>query len=183
MDFSIYYAGTPIDHFPAETAQAAQARADISYSRPVVALRIGASAEEISTARARSVRLAQNANVSAPLHVPEGEAPTLEQANALLVAENARLRDDLTDARRGQEQAAEALRLAEEHLAATTSAHDKLMGSLQWSGAVRDQLVAALQAEQEWREREADGALDPEWNYDTMVAAKRRDAITTAGAA
>ena len=40
-----------------------------------------------------------------------------------------------------------------------------------------NELVAALQAEQEWREREEQGALDPEWDYETMVGAKRRAAL------
>lgn len=43
-------------------------------------------------------------------------------------------------------------------------------------------LLAALQAEEEWRARDADGELDPEWDYDTMVAAKRRAAIAQATA-
>ncbi|SIT25294.1 hypothetical protein [Achromobacter sp. MFA1 R4] len=41
-------------------------------------------------------------------------------------------------------------------------------------------LVEALEAEEEWRGREAAGELDPEWDYDTMVAAKRRAAIAKA---
>lgn len=46
-------------------------------------------------------------------------------------------------------------------------------------------LLAALQAEEEWRARDAAGALDPEWNYEVMVGAKRRAAIAkaTGGAA
>lgn len=41
-------------------------------------------------------------------------------------------------------------------------------------------LLEALEAEEEWRGREAAGALDPEWDYETMVAAKRRAAIAKA---
>ncbi len=41
-------------------------------------------------------------------------------------------------------------------------------------------MLAALQAEQEWRDREAAGALDAEWDYETMVGAKRRAAIAKA---
>lgn len=41
-------------------------------------------------------------------------------------------------------------------------------------------LLAALQAEEEWRAREADGAIDPEWDYESMVGAKRRAAIARA---
>lgn len=41
-------------------------------------------------------------------------------------------------------------------------------------------LLEALQAEEEWRARDDAGALDPEWDYDTMVASKRRAAIAKA---
>lgn len=46
-------------------------------------------------------------------------------------------------------------------------------------------LLDALQAEEEWRAREAAGAIDPEWDYEVMVATKRRAAIAkaTGGAA
>lgn len=48
----------------------------------------------------------------------------------------------------------------------------------------RDELIAemlaALQAEQEWREREDAGAIDPEWDYELMVGTKRRAAIAKA---
>jgi len=44
----------------------------------------------------------------------------------------------------------------------------------------RAALLAALQAEQEWREREATGAIDPEWDYERMVGDKRRAAIKSA---
>jgi hypothetical protein len=47
--------------------------------------------------------------------------------------------------------------------------------------AAAPELLEALQAEQEWREREADGALDPEWDYERMVGDKRRAAIAKAG--
>lgn len=40
------------------------------------------------------------------------------------------------------------------------------------------ELLVALQAEQEWRERDEAGALDPEWDYELMVGDKRRRAIT-----
>jgi hypothetical protein len=46
--------------------------------------------------------------------------------------------------------------------------------------AAAPELLEALQAEQEWCERDAAGAIDPEWDYDTMVAAKRRAAIAKA---
>lgn len=39
------------------------------------------------------------------------------------------------------------------------------------------ELLAALQAEQEWRERDEAGAIDPEWDYEQMVGSKRRAAI------
>ena len=42
------------------------------------------------------------------------------------------------------------------------------------------ELLAALEAEQEWRGREAVGELDPEWDYEVMVGAKRRAAIAKA---
>jgi hypothetical protein len=49
----------------------------------------------------------------------------------------------------------------------------------------REELIAtlmqALQAEQEWRARNACGALDPEWDYQVMVAAKIDAAIVAAG--
>ena len=46
--------------------------------------------------------------------------------------------------------------------------------------AERDALLAALESEQEWRAREADGAIDPEWDYERMVGEKRRAAIAKA---
>lgn len=46
--------------------------------------------------------------------------------------------------------------------------------------AAAPELLEALEAEEEWRGREAAGALDPEWDYETMVAAKRRAAIAKA---
>jgi len=46
--------------------------------------------------------------------------------------------------------------------------------------AAAPELLAALQAEEEWRAREEDGALDPGWDYETMVVAKRRAAIAKA---
>lgn len=46
--------------------------------------------------------------------------------------------------------------------------------------AAAPDLLAASQAEQEWRDREEAGALDPEWDYETMVGSKRRAAITKA---
>jgi len=42
------------------------------------------------------------------------------------------------------------------------------------------ELLAALESEEEWRAREDAGELDPEWDYDTMVASKRRAAIAKA---
>ncbi len=44
-------------------------------------------------------------------------------------------------------------------------------------------MLAALQAEQEWREREEAGALDPEWDYESMVGNLRRSALSKATAA
>ena len=41
-------------------------------------------------------------------------------------------------------------------------------------------LLDALQAEEEWRAREAAGAIDPEWDYEVMVGNKRRAAIARA---
>lgn len=51
--------------------------------------------------------------------------------------------------------------------------------------AASPEMLEALQAEQEWRDREAAGALDPEWDYEFMVGRKRRAAIAkaTGGAA
>ena len=40
--------------------------------------------------------------------------------------------------------------------------------------------LAALRAEQEWHDRAADGALDPDWDYETLVGSKRRAAIERA---
>lgn len=42
------------------------------------------------------------------------------------------------------------------------------------------QLVDALKAEQEWRDREEAGALDPEWDYEMLVGDKRRSALAAA---
>lgn len=42
------------------------------------------------------------------------------------------------------------------------------------------EMLAALQAEQEWRDRDAAGAIDPEWDYEIMVGDKRRSAIARA---
>lgn len=46
--------------------------------------------------------------------------------------------------------------------------------------AAAPDLLAALEAEEEWRAREDAGELDPDWDYDTMVASKRRAAIAKA---
>lgn len=46
--------------------------------------------------------------------------------------------------------------------------------------ATAPELLEALEAEQEWRAREEAGALDPEWDYDTMVASRRRAVIAKA---
>ncbi|KDC72861.1 hypothetical protein L513_3586 [Bordetella bronchiseptica MBORD632] len=46
--------------------------------------------------------------------------------------------------------------------------------------AAAPNLLEALEAEEEWRGREAAGEIDPEWDYETMVAAKRRAAISKA---
>ncbi|MFY4005997.1 hypothetical protein [Achromobacter denitrificans] len=46
--------------------------------------------------------------------------------------------------------------------------------------AAAPELLEALEAEEEWRGREDAGELDPEWDYETMVAAKRRAAISKA---
>lgn len=46
--------------------------------------------------------------------------------------------------------------------------------------AAAPELLAALQAEEEWRAREVDGALDPDWDYEEMVSSKRRAAIAKA---
>ncbi len=46
--------------------------------------------------------------------------------------------------------------------------------------AAAPDLLAALQKEREWREREAAGELDPEWDYETMVGKHRRNAIAKA---
>lgn len=43
-----------------------------------------------------------------------------------------------------------------------------------------DDLLHALQAEQEWRQRDTDGAIDPEWDYESMVGDLRRAAISKA---
>jgi hypothetical protein len=43
--------------------------------------------------------------------------------------------------------------------------------------AAAPDLLAALQAEQEWCERAYDGTLDPEWDYETMVGDLRRAAL------
>lgn len=53
------------------------------------------------------------------------------------------------------------------------------------NGLQRDRLtveeaLAALKAEQEWRNREAAGEIDEEWDYEAMVGAKRRAAISKA---
>lgn len=50
-----------------------------------------------------------------------------------------------------------------------------------WAAA--SDLLAACQAEDEWRAREAAGALDPAWDYDLMVASKRREAMAKAAGA
>jgi hypothetical protein len=42
------------------------------------------------------------------------------------------------------------------------------------------ELLKALKKEQEWREREQAGALDDEWDYETMVGQYRRAAIAAA---
>jgi hypothetical protein len=47
--------------------------------------------------------------------------------------------------------------------------------------AAAPDLLEALQREQEWQDRDRDGALDPEWSYEDMVAAPRRAALAKAG--
>lgn len=46
--------------------------------------------------------------------------------------------------------------------------------------AAGPELLEALEAEHEWREREEAGALDPDWDYEVMVGNKRRAAIAKA---
>lgn len=46
--------------------------------------------------------------------------------------------------------------------------------------AAAPELLEALNREQEWRDREAVGALDEEWDYETMVGQYRRAAIAKA---
>jgi hypothetical protein len=46
--------------------------------------------------------------------------------------------------------------------------------------AAAPELLAALQAEEEWRARDRDGAIDPEWDYEEMVGSLRRAAIAKA---
>ena len=41
-------------------------------------------------------------------------------------------------------------------------------------------LEVAIEAEMEWQARARDGAIDPEWNYETMVGNKRRAALALA---
>lgn len=45
------------------------------------------------------------------------------------------------------------------------------------------ELIEALRKEDEWRKREADGAIDPEWDYETMVGQYRRAALARIGSA
>lgn len=45
----------------------------------------------------------------------------------------------------------------------------------------REELIAALRAEQEWRDRERDGAIDPEWDYEFLVGSQRRAVLAKAG--
>jgi len=46
--------------------------------------------------------------------------------------------------------------------------------------AAAPELLEALRLEEEWQARAADGALDPEWDYEVMVGAKRRAALAKA---
>lgn len=46
--------------------------------------------------------------------------------------------------------------------------------------AASKDLLAALEAEEEWRGREEAGALDPGWDYETLVGNKRRAALMKA---
>lgn len=41
-------------------------------------------------------------------------------------------------------------------------------------------LLAALEAEQEWQARDAVGEIEPDWDYERMVGDKRRSAIARA---
>ena len=45
---------------------------------------------------------------------------------------------------------------------------------------LHDDMLDALKREQEWRDREAVGALDEEWDYETMVGQYRRAVIAKA---
>lgn len=45
------------------------------------------------------------------------------------------------------------------------------------------EILAALEAEQEWQDRFHAGAIDPEWDYEEMVGSKRRNAIAAVRAA
>ena len=46
--------------------------------------------------------------------------------------------------------------------------------------AAAPRMLEALKKEQEWRDREAAGELDEEWDYETMVGQYRRAAIAKA---
>jgi hypothetical protein len=48
-----------------------------------------------------------------------------------------------------------------------------------WAG-LGPLLLEALEAEEEWRGREAAGEIDPEWDYEFLVANKRRALIAKA---
>ena len=46
--------------------------------------------------------------------------------------------------------------------------------------AAAPEMLDVLQAEEEWQARDLAGAIDPEWDYETMVGTKRRAAIKRA---
>ena len=45
------------------------------------------------------------------------------------------------------------------------------------------ELIEALRKEDEWSRREAEGAIDPEWDYESMVGQYRRAALARIGGA
>lgn len=62
------------------------------------------------------------------------------------------------------------------HFAPNRMAENELLDVI----VVVREMLEALRAEEEWRTREAAGAIDPGWDYETMVGAKRRAAIAKA---
>lgn len=108
----------------------------------------------------------------APAHLPEDARPAMGDPRKISIAI-----DTVCDALSQSDDWARALGLADDAAEAIAQA-DAILRAAGLS--TYSEALAALRAEQEWHDRAANGALDPDWDYETLVGSKRRAAITKA---